>query len=591
MDLERVLIDACDPLATRKFTRGTKKAKLGNGLKQALLRAVLQAFARQMSADGHIRPSAPRLRLTARALHDCRNQLGFPELAPAAASDALYEWSLLLKQPQEVDVEDGKGVARVTLRMLHERDAESFDLTVDVRADPAGDHTYEPVLQSGTDLSDLRTLFPGSQSVTGAKTPEPPRLSRDRERRETKLLLHAPSEQRPELREKLRSASDVEFDRFESDFYQVHRIRPKWAIWILAGIIGTPLGAYFGYRYYAAVSVPSPPRFMLSESIQALPDGTLVIANAGIKTKALENPATGERITVTPTSGTGGFRFTYENAQHLADSIGTKVLADKLGRWVNGNDPGIIIIPLREFADLMRANPRQPIPPTLFVAYVLPKQDPALAGEIANSTARCNILFSRAPAAGPTLAPSPFDAGSQADHVWGWAAAHTYAPEPGRYEIKARIVRADRRVEYYSRVLFIEAGGVPHPWAGGEQGLLELLFDHKEPSIPLYAGTGYSDCCYAGEPLRIGVSSYAHLLERLASKGSVARRVWIVWGSQGWPEEIPIRNNPDGTISIVIPSHTFESPGRKEIHLTAEFGPNATATTIVPVDMKPARLH
>jgi hypothetical protein len=589
MDLERVLIEACDALATRKFTRGTKKSKLGSGLKQALPRAVLQAFGREMSADGHIRPLAPRLRLTARAMHDCRNQLGFPELAPAAASDALYEWSLLLKQPQTVDVEDGKGVARVTLRMLHARDTESFDLTVDVRADAAGDHTYESILQSGTDLSDVRTLLPGAQSAD-AEAPEPSKLSRDRERREAKLLLHAASEQRLELREKLRSASDVEFDRFERDFYQVHRIRPKWAVWILAGIVGTPLGAYFGYRYYASISVPSPSRFLLSENIQVLPDGTFVIADAGIETKAIENPATGERLTVTPMGDAGGLRFTYKNSQHMVDGIGTAKLASKLGRWVNGNAPGVVILPLRELADVLRANPRQPIPPTVFMAYILPKQDEALAGEIANHTAKCTILFSEAPAAGATLAPSPFDVGTQADRIWGWVAGHEYSSKPGRYDIQVRITRANGHVEHYDRVLFVD-GGRPHPWSGEKQGELTVLFNQEEQRIPLYAGISWDDCCYVGEPVFLKAAGYGRLISGPTSKGGIARHVWIVWESSGWSEEIPIQRNPDGTVGLLVPPHAFDSPGRKEIHLIAEFGPNNAYTTILPVDVKPARLH
>ncbi len=212
------------------------------------------------------------------------------------------------------------------------------------------------------------------------------------------------------------------------------------------GIIGLAACGYAAYRYYASISARSPARFLLSENIQVMPDGTFVIANAGIKTGAIENRDTGERITVTPTDADGSFRLSYTNAQHAFDGIETRALRDKMARWTNGSTPGIVIMPFREILDILQTRAPKPVSPTLFIAYILPTQDSTLAKEINDRTARCTILFSRSPAAGLTMQPSAFDAGTQSDHVWGWTAIHEYSRHQGRYDIKARVTRADGRV-------------------------------------------------------------------------------------------------------------------------------------------------
>jgi len=591
MDLERVLVEACDALATRRFTRGAKKAKLGKGRKQALLRAVLQAYGRWLSANPPIQSNAPRLRLTARALYECRSELDCPTLAPAAASDALYEWALLLRQPHTVDVEDGEGIARATLRILHERDSESFDLMIDVRRDATGAHRYEPVVVPGVDVRDVRTLFPESAIAAASSPPWPSKPTPDRERRIAKLLLLAPAEARPQLREKLSSAGNADFDRFERDITHVHRLRPKWALWILLGIIGTPLGAYFAYRYYASISVPSPPRFLLSENIRVLPDGTFELTNAGIKTSAIENRATGERITIKPIDNTGGIRVSHTNAQHSLDGIDERVVHEKLGRWTDGYNPGIVILPFGEILDLLQIRPPQPISPTFFIAYVLPAQDPTLAREIKDNRARCTILFSKSSAAEPTKAPASFDSGNDADRIFGWVAVHEYPRAEGRYDIKARVTRANGRVEWYSRSIIVDARGVPIPM-GSETGRLSLFFSQPPATMPEYAGYTGMDCCYAQEPVTLDIGAFIQTAQRL-SHGSDLKtaRVRLVWDSVGWPIDIPARRRANGGIEFIPPPHTYDSPGLKNIHISAEVGPGLTFSTVLPLKIEPVRLH
>src|SRR5205085_6036112 len=115
-----------------------------------------------------------------------------------------------------------------------------------------------------------------------------------------------------------------------------------------------------------------PVRTMISENIRILPDGTFVLPDAGIKTGAIENETTGERITVSPTSGTGGFRITFAKAEHMLDGVSAQQLHQKLGRWVEGYSPGIVMVPLHEVFTMLGAHPRQPVSPTLFVTYILP---------------------------------------------------------------------------------------------------------------------------------------------------------------------------------------------------------------------------
>jgi hypothetical protein len=75
------------------------------------------------------------------------------------ASDALYEWSLLLKQAQVVDVDAAGDIVRVTFTALHERDSEAVDIVVDVRLDTSGNHTYTPIVAPGVDTRELALLW------------------------------------------------------------------------------------------------------------------------------------------------------------------------------------------------------------------------------------------------------------------------------------------------------------------------------------------------------------------------------------------------------------------------------------------------
>jgi hypothetical protein len=180
IDLEQVLADACDELGKLEFARGARRAKLGKSRKQALLRATARTYAVHCLADEAARLHAPRLRVTRRELHQFRAKLGISTLSKQEASDALYEWSSLLKQPHTVDVDAAGDIARVTFTALHERDSEVVELLVDVRVDTTGQHTYTPIVVPGRDTRDLTSLLAdtaGAQlSSAGAGAPNDMRV-------------------------------------------------------------------------------------------------------------------------------------------------------------------------------------------------------------------------------------------------------------------------------------------------------------------------------------------------------------------------------------------------------------------------------
>jgi hypothetical protein len=164
MDFEALLASAGDMVATRRYRRGSARASLGNGRKQTLLRSVLRAYGRYLTASNVSPAVAPRLRLSRRDLHAWRCELSHGELAPEEASDALYEWSRLLRRKQLVDIELNRQLFRVVLEIHHPRDAETFHLSVVVTHDVAEDHNYAAVTIATLDDIDLRVLLATRQT-------------------------------------------------------------------------------------------------------------------------------------------------------------------------------------------------------------------------------------------------------------------------------------------------------------------------------------------------------------------------------------------------------------------------------------------
>jgi hypothetical protein len=121
VDLQRILADACDGLARSEYQRGSQPAIFGKGVSQALLRAILRAYALHCLADQGSRRDASRLRVTRRALLERKSELGLPNLSPEAASNALWEWASLLRQPRTVDVDDEHGIVRVIVTAFRVR--------------------------------------------------------------------------------------------------------------------------------------------------------------------------------------------------------------------------------------------------------------------------------------------------------------------------------------------------------------------------------------------------------------------------------------------------------------------------------------
>jgi hypothetical protein len=159
MNVEALLTDAIDALTDRRYRRGKGRASLGVGKKQTLLRAVLRAYGRRLDGSSEALLPAPRLKLSRSELVTSRCELSHADLAPQDASDARYEWSLLLRRVQHVDVELESELYRVGLEILHPKNAETFFLIVGIQRDTTRKQDFIAVTTPSMEDVNLQTLL------------------------------------------------------------------------------------------------------------------------------------------------------------------------------------------------------------------------------------------------------------------------------------------------------------------------------------------------------------------------------------------------------------------------------------------------